>query len=97
MKDDDTLIDNKEEILNEVSRFYGDLFQSIGKNPVVQSTQTKLLQYITVRVIEVQLEEIKQLPSREEVREILQSLPKGKAPGLDGLTMEVLLANWSFI
>lgn len=83
--------------MNEVSRFYGDLFQSIGKNPVVQSTQTKLLQYITVRVIEVQLEEIKQLPSREEVREILQSLPKGKAPGLDGLTMEVLLANWSFI
>lgn len=31
------------------------------------------------------------------MRKILQTLPKGKAPGLDGMLAETLWASWSFI
>lgn len=35
-------------------------------------------------------------PIGEDLGKVLQSLPKGKVPGLDGLMMEFLLASWSF-
>lgn len=42
-------------------------------------------------------EEIEQLSTRDELRKIFQSLPKGKALGLDDMMAKTLLASWSFI
>lgn len=97
LKDDDTCIEDEEEILTKVSRFYNKLFQSVGERLKVLEARHKLLQHMTVRVTEAQWEEIEQTPTIEELRKTMLALPKGKSPSLDGLTLEVLLALWSFI
>lgn len=94
---DDSCIEDKDDILGEVSRFYRELFHSVGDNAEVLEARRKLLQHTSAQVIEEQREEIKQKPNVEELRKTLLSLPKGKLPGLDGMTMKVLLATWSFI
>lgn len=77
--------------------FYASLFQTAGDSEAIQAARKELLQHTTSRVTIAQREEIKRVPTVEEIRKILLSLPKEKAQGLDGLTVEVLLASWSFI
>lgn len=40
---------------------------------------------------------IEVVPIGEEVQSILKQLPKSKAPRIDGMIVEVLLAYWSFL
>lgn len=80
-----------------MERFYGSLCSSSGNNNKVQAAWRELLQYTTWHVIAKHLEEIERLPTDKEIRKIVQSLPKAKAPGMDGMTTEVLQSCWSFI
>lgn len=50
-----------------------------------------------MQVTPLQKDEIKREPTSEELSCTLKALPKEKAPGLDGLTVEVLKACWSFL
>lgn len=56
-----------------------------------------MLSVVRAWVIQEQQLEIEAAPTGEEVMKIMNKLPKSKAPGIDGMIMEVLLACWRFI
>lgn len=94
-KDGSCIVD-KAQIL-QVSRFYTELFATEGESKEILATRRDLLQNTKVVVIDEKRRDIKRVPTREEIRKVLLSMPKGKAPGIDGMTAKVLLAHWSFI
>lgn len=66
-----TIID-EEDILQEVSKFYGPLFKSFGDNKDTRITQRDLLQYTTNQVTQIQQEEIEQPLAHKELRNIMK-------------------------
>lgn len=60
--DDNSIIKDKEAILQEVTRFYGALFQSAGKNTEVLVARRNIPQFTIVRVIAKQQAEIERFP-----------------------------------
>lgn len=97
LTNNDIYIDDKGEILHEVARFYKNLFQTMRDSDEVQVARRELLQHTSARVTNKQHREIERVLDGEEVQKVLQSMSKGKAPGMDGMSAEVLLANWNFI
>lgn len=57
LKDDNETIKDETKILQEITRFYGELFQSIGKNTKVLEACTEVHQYTIVRVMTEKQEE----------------------------------------
>lgn len=78
-------------ILHEVQRFYYKLFQIHGNNNEA-TTVRKELQHTTIAITQAQRDEIERLPMEEELRAILNKMPREKLLGLDGMIVEVLLA-----
>lgn len=91
LTDDDILIEDEDKNLKEIATFYKKLFQSTRDTPKVLNAQQELLQF-TTRVMDKKKVDIEQVPIKDKISKILQDLPKGKAPGLDGLTTEAIQA-----
>lgn len=87
----------EDDILQEVARFYTSLFKSTGDCNVAQEVRRELLKYTTIRVSDVQRARIEGTPTKEEIHKILRKMSKGEIPWSDGMTLEVLLAWWSFL
>lgn len=52
---------------------------------------------IAKRPSEVENAKLGCLPSENEIRTTLLSMPRGKAPGMDGLTKEIMVFHWNII
>lgn len=61
------------------------------------AAREEIISLVSTRVTEEQRLQVEVEPTREKVRKTLKKLPKSKAPGIDGMTIEVLLACWSFL
>jgi hypothetical protein len=85
-------------ILAEVHRFYCSLYKP---DPVdteqKQSTIAELLQYTVNTITSSQLLSIERTPDEEELTKIVKSFAHNKAPGSDGLTIEVVKECWPFL
>lgn len=97
LTDEDAIIEDESKIMGEVGHFYKKLYMSKGSSPDTLTARDELLSYVSTSVMEEQQLKIEAIPTGEEVRSILKKLPKLKAPRIDGMTMEVLLAYWSFL
>ncbi|KAL3693269.1 hypothetical protein R1sor_006920 [Riccia sorocarpa] len=95
-KDDGTVLDDEGEILEEVHRFYGELFHQ----PTITSSQRAEVQACLVntnkKVSREQNLDLIRRPAEEEVEITVKLLKADKSPGADGLTAEVLRASWSW-
>lgn len=92
-----TILEEEEDILQEVESFYTTLCTTSGSTMEVKTTRREIIGYVTTCITEDQQVELEKYPIEEEVRKIVKALPCEKAPGLDGMTSEVLSACWSFV
>lgn len=91
------IITDKEEILQEITRFYCNLFESTGNGEEAQLVRRELLCFTTTRVTEDQCQEMEREPTSNKIRKILKEMPRGKSPSLDRMTVEVLSTCWNFL
>lgn len=68
--DDNSIIEDETIILEEVTRYYKDLFQTQGESKEVQEARRELLQYTMVRISPKQKVEIEREPMEEELKKL---------------------------
>jgi len=88
-------INSHEDISSEINNFYNKLL----KEPMVDRSHT--IREITNNIPTILNLDHKKMFLREvlmqEVEEVVMSMPKGEAPRLDGLTIDLYKICWSFI
>lgn len=72
----DTLVDEGE-ILQEVARFYGQLFLSSRFDKATRLARREILQFMTNRVTQAQWEEMERPPTKKELRKIMSNCHEG--------------------
>lgn len=92
--EDGEVIEDKEVILNEVFRFYSNLYKSNSK--VVRRTDEleSILRLISKHISNIDNETMIKPPREEEVDRVVANLPKEKSPNIDGVTLEVFQQLW---
>ncbi|KAL3683823.1 hypothetical protein R1sor_001845 [Riccia sorocarpa] len=88
--DDGQRIETEKGILRELSRFYTNLFTKEPMSTEDIQLRDSVLATVPNKVTPEQNRRLCELPTEEEITDLLKSLPKGKAPGIDGMTSEVL-------
>ncbi|KAL3677809.1 hypothetical protein R1sor_020765 [Riccia sorocarpa] len=81
-------ITEKEEILEKVHEFYQTLFSSEPRTSSKTAALLEVLDLVQARVSRPDNDMIIAVPDREEIENVVFSLPVNKAPGYDGLTIE---------
>lgn len=85
-------IEDEGGILGEVERLYISLCTTSGSYPKVKFARDELLHFFSTQVMDEHKMVIEVEPIDEEVWKTLKKLPKSKAPRIDGMIVEVLLA-----
>ena len=83
---EDTILTNREQIINEIHQFYQNLYESqdIDDNKI-----NDYLTFFTPKVLTQEDDElIKGYIAKEEIKEAIKELSKDKSPGGDGITAE---------
>lgn len=89
-RDDGSVINNQESILNEVKIFYADLYKFHEREQSInyQDILSKIRDYPTLSVNEkLNLEE----EIDEEIASVLKKMKNNKSPGSDGFTVEIFI------
>ncbi|CAM6099469.1 unnamed protein product [Calypogeia fissa] len=81
----------------EISKFYKTLYSRNKQVDRNYGLRQQVLKMITLRLNDEQNSELVKLPKEEEIWAVVDNLPKNKAPGLDGVTAEVLRACWGMV
>ncbi|KAL3695931.1 hypothetical protein R1sor_010007 [Riccia sorocarpa] len=91
------VITGEAQILSLIEETYGELYLAEEEGPETVECRGAVLQMIDKRFSEEQNLHLEENPSDEFIEEIVRSLPRDKAPGFDGVTIEVLVARWNFM
>ncbi|KAL3681068.1 hypothetical protein R1sor_024024 [Riccia sorocarpa] len=97
--DEGEILTSQEEILTETHRFYQNLFQeeAEGNEDQREMHTQQALQLLKRKVTGEQNGKLAQVPNMEELERTVKLLPRDKAPGLDGVTSEVIQEHWELI
>ncbi|KAL3680440.1 hypothetical protein R1sor_023396 [Riccia sorocarpa] len=93
--DDGTLIEDRGKILEEVGRFYKQLYTEDGETDQANEERRVILQGINKKVTPAENRKLEQLLLEDELEECIKNLARDKAPGLDGVSADVLREVWS--
>ncbi|KAL3679575.1 hypothetical protein R1sor_022531 [Riccia sorocarpa] len=94
-REGDVIID-KQEVLDEIQEFYQSLFSAEEDSEERSTVRNEVVQLIDKQLTREESAEISRVPSKEEVHKVVFDMKTNKAPGLDGLTVEVLQLCWEF-
>ncbi|KAL3699367.1 hypothetical protein R1sor_017389 [Riccia sorocarpa] len=94
--DDGRTITEEKEILEEVHDYYKAIYQQPEITDEERRARDSSLQLIQSRVPEQEKRRIAEKPTMKELEQTIESMAREKAPGEDGLTIEVLLASWGW-
>lgn len=89
--------ENEEQILQEMFRFYSDLFSEDPSTKCFDKERSAALSLITKKVNEQDNQIMARRVTAEEVRSVVFEMLKDKSPGIDGVTIEVLIKCWDFM
>ncbi|KAL3675001.1 hypothetical protein R1sor_024949 [Riccia sorocarpa] len=95
--EDGNFISRHSEIMEEVERYYRNLYTRVQETVQIRQAREQVLQLLTSRATQEEDATLHQVPTEEEVEEVVHDLRKEKNPGFDGLVAEVLHACWSFV
>lgn len=96
-KEDGSSITDEKEIIRETEQYFRELFtrdEDIQRN---DEERQEILQLLPRKLSSVAAADMDRIPDLAEVESVVKGLPSDKAPGLDGLTSEVLKACWSWV
>ncbi|KAL3690929.1 hypothetical protein R1sor_004580 [Riccia sorocarpa] len=88
---------DEERIFEEVRRTFTQLYQEEPEADNVEQLRQDLLSLTDKRLTTSQNRSLRTRPTEEFIKEVVFSLPSDKAPGIDGVTFEVLVECWSFL
>ena len=94
---DKTTISRPKDILNEVHRFYKELYTSTGANSDDQRFDTFVNNPVLPEISADQKQSCEGLLTKDECFASLKQMAKGKSPGSDGLSAEFYLAFWESV
>lgn len=96
-REDSSIVEDDEEILTEVGNYYIEIFT---KDPLIQANikeRRQVLSLISNKLTDLKRAILDREPTRDEVEAVVKTFKKGKLPGLNGLTAEVLQACWEWV
>ncbi|KAL3688034.1 hypothetical protein R1sor_014343 [Riccia sorocarpa] len=85
----EVLVDDQK-ILAEIHKFYTALFKQDQVSQEDEKLRVEVLQLLRPKITEQQNVKLVREPSNKEISEIIDSLKKETAPGLDGMTTEAM-------
>jgi hypothetical protein len=86
------------EILKAVQTFYTNLYKPDSPPSCTRQIDLDdILQYTHHILTELEISTLEAQPTEKEILHIINQFATNKAPGSDGLTIEVISACWSFI
>ncbi|KAL3680548.1 hypothetical protein R1sor_023504 [Riccia sorocarpa] len=91
------IITEERDIFGAVHTAFSELYQAEEEDTLILAERREMLQLIDKRLTHQQNRAFRELPSTELIEEVIRSLPTEKAPGLDGVTAEVLVECWEFL
>lgn len=72
---------------------FAKLFDADQRNALIPNLNIE----VAARPSEVENAKLRCIPCEDEIPRILLSMPRGKAPGMDGLTTEIMTFHWNTI
>jgi len=93
---DNTLLRDKDDILNTVKSYYSDLYTP-STNPTRDAAQGEILNFLDSYIPELKLPDLENDNTLEELSEAVHHSADGKSPGPDGLPVEFYKSFWKNI
>ncbi|KAL3696464.1 hypothetical protein R1sor_010540 [Riccia sorocarpa] len=90
-------IEDPEEILEEVFRFYRDLYKAEEETEEILESRRKVVGRIDRRISPEENTLLEETPSEELIITIVMEMPKEKSPDIDGVMIEILRIGWEFM
>ncbi|KAL3683679.1 hypothetical protein R1sor_001701 [Riccia sorocarpa] len=91
------MIEDQEEILEEVHRFYQELYTAEEEPPEVLEKRRIVIGRIDKKLTPGDNTILEEVPTEELITRIVMDMPKEKSPGLDGVMVEILRIGWEFM
>ncbi|KAL3692128.1 hypothetical protein R1sor_005779 [Riccia sorocarpa] len=91
------LLTDEAEILQEVYNNYKLLYTADQEDGAVKGRRREMLQLIDRRLTREQNSCLRELPDDSLIEELIFAMPKEKAPGLDGVIVEIVVVGWDFM
>ncbi|KAL3689419.1 hypothetical protein R1sor_015728 [Riccia sorocarpa] len=88
---------NESEIRDAITQYFQKQFKEPPVDAQAQRLRGEILALIDRTVSQDQNRELIARPSEEEVDKLVEDLPRDKAPGLDGVTNNMIQDCWTFI
>ncbi|KAL3697158.1 hypothetical protein R1sor_011234 [Riccia sorocarpa] len=93
----DEEVTGQEEILNEIHSFYAELFQAEDDSEDRREAREEVVSLIQKRLSLEDSSQISRMPEKAEIEGVVFSMKQDKAPGVDGLTVQILKICWEWI
>ncbi|KAL3692124.1 hypothetical protein R1sor_005775 [Riccia sorocarpa] len=90
-------IEDRDGILEEVHRFYDDLYTAEIETECTLENRRRVVGRIDNRLTMEQNQILEEIPSEEFITSIVMEMPKEKSPGIDGVMIEILRVGWEFM
>ncbi|KAL3675757.1 hypothetical protein R1sor_025705 [Riccia sorocarpa] len=83
--------------MQETEQSYKELYSALDETKDARRIRREALTLVDRKLDEEQNRQLDELPSEELIEEVMQSLPKDKSPGYDGVIVEELKAGWGYM
>ncbi|KAL3682458.1 hypothetical protein R1sor_000480 [Riccia sorocarpa] len=85
------------EILEEIQEFYQVLYTAEFETPEVLEAREEVVNLISKSLTSQESGSVSAIPTKEEIQRVVFSMPANKAPGYDGVTIELLRSCWEVV
>ncbi|KAL3681233.1 hypothetical protein R1sor_024189 [Riccia sorocarpa] len=95
--DDGEVTEDQEVILEEIQKFYQCLYTKEDESEDRVRAREEVMSLIQNRISADDSRKVSSIPEEEEIKGVVFSMKLNKAPGSDGLTVEVVRHCWEFV
>ncbi|KAL3689705.1 hypothetical protein R1sor_016014 [Riccia sorocarpa] len=88
---------NRDEILDEITEFYQNLYSAEEENTESEEAREEVVGLLQQGITPEESRSMSTVPEKKEIEAVIFGMRTNKAPGLDGVTIEVLQACWEFV
>ncbi|KAL3695509.1 hypothetical protein R1sor_009585 [Riccia sorocarpa] len=85
------------DILEEIHRFFQELYTSEVESEEQRDAREEMLDLIQNKLTREESQKVAEKPDKEEIKAFVFAMKTNKSPGLDGLTVEVVQMCWEFV
>lgn len=90
-------VEGEEKVMKMIDEHFRILFSKYQQTEDNEVERVAVLGLINKTMTDEENEELVKPPSEDEIDRVVHDFPIGKAPGIDGVTVEILIECWDFI